>query len=148
MAHRINKVLTTANKKLGADFSFTDPSLPSDFEMPKEANVAVGVGVEVPDNAEEAATERFYGSNEKVSAALEADWARVCLNAGRPLLRDTEEAGLDFASVAQQASDEYRPGRRGGVATRVREDEIEDIDDIEELKAFLKARGALVGTGS
>jgi len=80
MAHRINKVLTTANKKLGADFSFTDPSLPSDFEMPKEANVAVGVGVEVPDNAEE--------------------------------------------------------------------DEIEDIDDIEELKAFLKARGALVGTGS
>lgn len=145
MSHSIPKVLTTANKKLGPDFSFTDPTLPSDFDMPKEANIAVGVSVEVPDSAVEAATERFYGSDEKVNAALEADWARVCLNAGRPLIRDTEEATLDFVAVSQQAADEYRPGRRGGFASRVKEEEIEDIDDIEELKEFLRRRGSLVG---
>lgn len=145
MSHRIEKVLTTQNKKLGDDFSFTDPSLPEDFEMPKDANIAVLVSVEVPDNGEEAASERFYGSHEKVAAALEADWARVCLNAGRPLIRDTDQPDFDFAGQSQQAADEYRPGRRGGFASRVREEEIEDIDDIEELKAFLRKRGSLVG---
>ena len=149
MSHRIDKVLTTMNKKLGEGFEgFTDPNLPSDFDMPKDANIAVAMTVEVPDSAEEAASERFYGSDDKVNAAIQADWARVCLNAGRPLIRDTDAQEFDFAGQAQAAADEYRPGRRGGFASRVKEDEIEDIDDIEELKAFLRKRGSLVGAGS
>lgn len=149
MSHRIDKVLTTKNNKLGEGFAgFTDPNLPADFDMPKDANIAVALTVEVPDSAEEAAGERFYGSHEKVAAALQSDWARVCLNAGRPLIRDTDAEGFDFTGQAQQAADEYRPGRRGGFATRVREEEIEDINDIDELKEFLRKRGSLVGVSA
>jgi hypothetical protein len=148
MSHRIDKVLTTMNKKLGDEFEFIDPRLPEDFDMPKDANIAVAMTVEVPDNTEEAAGERFYGSPDKANSALEADWARVCLNAGRPLIRDTESTEFDFAGQAQQAADEYRPGRRGGFASRVREEEIEDINDIEELKEFLRKRGSLVGVSA
>lgn len=145
MSHRIDKVLTTANKRLGDGFvGFTDPNLPEDFEMPKDANVAVALTVEVPDSAEEAAGERFYGSHEKVASALQSDWARVCLNAGRPLIRDTESPDFDFAVQAQLAADEYRPGRRGGFASRITEAEVEDITDIEEFKAFMRKRGSLV----
>lgn len=137
------RVVTTLNKKLGADFTFQDPRLPEDYEMPKDANVAVLVDVPVPESYEEACAAPFYTNEGEALKALQNDCARVRTNAVRPVLREAESPDFDFMVAGQQAIDTYAPGRRGGFQPRVTEDEIEDIDDVEELKAFLARRGVL-----
>lgn len=138
MSQKVQKILTTKNKK---GFSFTDPRLAEAFPdfKPETDEIAVLVEVEVPDNAEEAGQERFYGSEDTVSQTLKNDWARVCMNAGRPILRESESE-LDWVTEAQNAADQYRPGRRGGFAPKVTEDEVDQFDNIDDLKAFLKSR--------
>lgn len=152
MSKRIAKVLTTGNKK---GVTFEDDRIRqhpdfTDFEMPKDATIAVLVEIDVPDNAQEAASADFYGSEEQVTKTLQQDWARVCLNAGRPLLRDADSADA-LVSLAQQAADTYKPGRRGGFAPKVDEAAFDEAaeaalasGDIASLKAFLQSQGVKV----
>lgn len=139
MSERIDAVVTTKNTK---GLSFQSPKLDEDFEMPKDSNIAAAVLVEVPTSLEEAAGEEFYGSEEAALKALKQDWSRRCVNAARPILREAE-SDLDWDTVAQQAVDGYKPGRRGGFAPKVTEDELEDFEDVDALREFLRKRGVV-----
>lgn len=139
----IKRVVTTENKKIEEFEGWQDPRLDEEYDMPKSKNIAVLVEVQVPESLAEAAESQFYGSEAAVLDVLKDDTARIRTNAARPLLREADRSDFDFAGVAQQAVDSYQAGRRGGFVPRVSEQEMEDIDDIDELKAFLKRRGAV-----
>lgn len=123
MSEQITSTVSTTNKALAEE-------------------IEVSVEVTVPSTLEEAAGDEFYGGEDKVLDTIQKEWNRRCVNAARPILRDAEQE-LDWQSVAQQAVDSYSPGRKGGFAPKISEQDVEQFDDVEELKAFLRGQGAL-----
>lgn len=131
--------VTTKNVK---GFEFQSEKLGEEYEMPKGTSIAAAVDVEVPESLDEASGEEFYGSEESALKALVQDWTRRCVNAARPILREAETE-LDWDTVAQQAVDGYKPGRKGGFAPKVTEDELDQFEDVEQLREFLRGRGVV-----
>lgn len=86
------------------------------------------------------AGEDFYTSEEELKKAIDVDWARRKANAARPILRDSESV-MDWQLVAQQASDSYKPGRRGGFAPTVELDALKSAGTIDDVIKLLQERG-------
>lgn len=86
------------------------------------------------------AGEDFYASEEALKKAIDADWARRKANAARPILRDAESE-MDFQTVAQQAADSYKPGRRGGFAPTIELDVLKQASSIDDVIKLLQERG-------
>jgi hypothetical protein len=136
MGKRIAATVTTKNKK-----GFTHQG----FEDADEAEIGVAVEVEIPETFEEAAGPEFYGSEQAVLTAVTEDWKRRCVTAARPILRESETE-LDWQSVAQTAVDSYKPGRKGGFAPKVAEEELDEKfggEISDDLKAFLRSKGVM-----
>lgn len=102
--------------------------------------ISVSIRVPLAPSVSEYAGEDFYGSEEALKKAIDADWARRKSNAARPVLRDSERE-LDWQSVAQQTSDQYKPGRRGGFSPTVGMDELQGASSIEDVIALLREKG-------
>lgn len=134
MSKRIETSVTTKNKK---GYTFVSDGLESDGK-----EIAVRVTCEVPETMEEAASADFYGTEEAAMTSLQQDWTRRSVNAARPLLRESEQE-LDWENVAQTAVDGYKPGRRGGFAPKVSEEDLDSFDNIDALREFLRKQGVV-----
>ena len=132
MAKRIEVTVSTKNEK---GFTFVSDGLESDGK-----EIAVRAQCNVPESLEEAASADFYGTEEAAMTALQQDWQRRAVNAARPLLR-TAEMPLDWETIAQTAIDGYKPGRRGGFAPKISDEELDAFDDIEALREHLRKLG-------
>lgn len=131
---QIEAEVTTTNKSLGGNPD--DPST--------HVEIAVTVQVEVPESFDEAI--EFYGSEEKALVAIQEDVKRRKVNAARPVLRDAVQE-LDWEAVAQQAVNDYTPGRRGGFGVQISRDEVEEkatTGSVEDLLAYLASKGAKI----
>ena len=135
MSTRIQAQVTTKNPK-----GFTYQG----FEGADPGEISVVVEFDVPDSFDEASSEDFYGSEKAAVEELKEAWKRRKVNRARPILREAEQT-LDWAAIAQQAVDEYRPGRRGGFAPKVSRTELADqfggTVDIDQLEAYLASKG-------
>ena len=146
MSKTVTRELSTTNKMVVAARKAGQP-VPSDFvyqgyEGAVDGDISVKVDVEVFESLEEACGEDFYGSEKVAIDALSEDWIKRCLNTARPVLREAEKP-LDWQGVAQLAINGYKPGKKGGFQPRVTEAEIDQIDDLEQLKELLRKRGAV-----
>lgn len=137
MAKRVPVIVSTKNAK----FTFVGDGVNAD-DIPKDSTITVLIDAEVPESAEEAAGEAFYGSEANLMEAVQEDWKRRCANTARPVLR-TAEQELDWQGAAQTAADSYKPGRRGGFAPKVTMDEADQYTDLASFKEFLSKRGVL-----
>lgn len=110
----------------------------------EKVKISVEVSGEIPSNLTEAS--EMYGGEAKLLESVQQDYIRRLQNAARPILRDTDEVDPDAQQrMAQAAVDAYKPGRKGGFGSiEVAEDELENIDSTEALKAFLQSRGIKV----
>lgn len=131
-------------KRIPVDISTTNKNLKG--EDGKDLKVEVTVQAEVPENLQEAA--EFYGDEEKLLDSIQGDVARRKANAARPLLRDAESV-QDWNSIAQQAVDQYQPGRRGGfgAAPTIAEEELRGATDMDSLLALLRQKGFNIQSG-
>lgn len=138
MPTRQRAIVSTKNVK---GLTFVDPELNADEqEKASQDEITVVLDVEVPESLTEAASEDFYGDEEKALAALQQDWQRRSVNAARPILR-TSETQLDWHTVAQNAADSYKPGRRGGFQAKVSLEDLEKYDNVDDLRNFLASIG-------
>lgn len=105
--------------------------------------IKVEVRIPLAPSVSDYAGEDFYGSEEAVKKALDADWARRKANSARPVLRDAERE-LDWQQVAQQTADQYKPGRRGGFAPSINRDELSGATSIDDVIALLQQKGVQI----
>lgn len=136
MSKVVTRELSTENKKR------TPPFEHKGYEGAKDGAISVLVDCLVPETLEEAASEDFYGTETVLIDAIQEDWIKRLLNTARPVLRESERE-LDWQHAAQTAADAYKPGRKGGFAPRINESELDEINDLEQLKELLRKRGAV-----
>lgn len=109
------------------------------FTNTDDGKLEVNLQIEVSDSIDEAV--EFYGSEEKLLDAIQADQQQRRCNAARPVLRDAETE-LDWQAVAQRVADDYAPGRKGGFGSvEVSSDAIDSAESMEDVKAILAAAG-------
>lgn len=99
----------------------------------------VEIEVSVPSDTNEATD--FFGGEQQVLEILQQEVVRRKANLARPILREAESE-LDWLSVATEAAEGYRPGRRGGFQPKMTEDELEGLSS-DEIIARMRAKGML-----
>ena len=102
--------------------------------------IKVQVRVPLAPSVQDYSSEDFYGSEEAVKKALDADWTRRKANSARPVLRDAETQ-MNWQEIAQRTADSYKPGRRGGFTPTVDQDQLRQATSIDDVIRLLQEKG-------